>query len=86
MNIGAPELLIILIMLAFIVLPIWGIIDAATKPDHVWAAAGQNKILWIVLQFVLGTLGALIYFLAIRPKLQAAPGPTPPAAGGGWPA
>ena len=71
MNVGAPELIIIVIMLAFAVIPIWGLIDAATRPAGVWNAAGQSKVLWIILQFVLGILGALIYFLAIRPRLQA---------------
>jgi hypothetical protein len=73
-GLGAPELLIIFLLLAFIVLPIWGIVDAAVRPDALWAATGQSKILWIILQVVLGTLGALIYFAAIRPK----PWPTSP--------
>ena len=74
-GLGAPEILILLMLLFGFVLPIWGIVDAATKPDHVWAAAGQSKVLWIILQIVLGTLGAIIYFAAIRPKLVAAPPP-----------
>ena len=75
MGLGAPEILILLMLLVGFVLPIWGIVDAATKPDHLWTATGQNKVLWIVLQIVLGALGAIIYFAAIRPKLVA---PTPP--------
>jgi hypothetical protein len=71
-GLGAPELLIIFFLLGFIVLPIWGIVDAAVRPDALWAATGQSKILWIILQVVLGTLGAVIYFAAIRPKLVAA--------------
>jgi hypothetical protein len=68
-GLGAPELLIILFIL---VLPIWGIIDAAIRPDAVWAATGQNKIVWVLVQIFLWTLGAIIYFVAIRPKLVAA--------------
>ena len=75
MGLGAPEIIILFIMLAVFVIPIWGIVDAAVRPTPVWTAAGQNKVLWIVLQFVLGILGAIIYFAAIRPKLVAATAP-----------
>lgn len=37
-----------------------------------WAASGQSKVVWLVLQVLLWTLGAVIYFIAIRPKLVAA--------------
>jgi hypothetical protein len=71
-GLGAPELLIILFILGTMVLPIWGIIDAAIRPDAVWAATGQNNIVWVLVQIFLWTLGAIIYFGAIRPKLVAA--------------
>lgn len=71
-GLGAPELLIILFLLGGMVLPIWGIIDAAIRPDAVWAASGQNKIVWVIIQIFLWTLGAVVYFVAIRPKLVAA--------------
>ncbi len=45
--------------------------DAAMRPDDVWAAAGQNKIVWVLVEIFLWTPGAAIYFLAIRPKLKA---------------
>ncbi len=85
MNLGPLELLIILVVAAVaLALPIWAIVDAAGRPDGVWVAAGQNKTLWIVLIAVLtvlcgaGWIIALIYLLAIRPKLIAA------QAGGGY--
>ena len=88
MGIGPAELLIIIFIIGSLVLPVWGIIDAAIRPDDVWAAAGQNKIVWVLVQIFLWTLGALIYFIAIRPKLVAAlapsgPGPYRPPAGPG---
>jgi len=67
---GALELLILLLL--FGVLPIWGIIDAAMRPDSVWLAAGQSKIVWVLVQVFLWTIGAAVYFFAIRPKLAAA--------------
>jgi hypothetical protein len=73
MNVGAPELLIILILIfpAMFGIWLWGIIDAATRPDSQWAAASQNKVAWILLQVFLGIIGAAVYLLAIRPKLMA---------------
>lgn len=71
-SLGAPEMLIILFLLGGMVIPIWGIIDAAIRPDAVWAATGQNKIVWVIIQIFLWTLGAIVYFVAIRPKLVAA--------------
>ena len=79
MNFGPIEFVVLLAGLALgLVLPIWAIVDAAGRPDAVWVAAGQNKTLWIVLIAVLtvlcgaGWIVALIYLLAIRPKLIAA--------------
>ena len=79
MNLGPIEVVIILVVAAVaLVLPIWAIVDAVSRPDAVWAATGQNKTLWIVLIVVLtvlcgvGWIVALVYLLSIRPKLIAA--------------
>jgi heme/copper-type cytochrome/quinol oxidase subunit 2 len=61
----------LLILLIFIGIPFWGVIDAAARPDHEWTEAGQSKIVWVLVQVFLGILGAAAYFLAIRPKLKA---------------
>ncbi|MGH9278495.1 MAG: hypothetical protein ACRD12_10395 [Acidimicrobiales bacterium] len=53
---------------------IWGIVDAAQRPGPAWEAAGQNKVLWIVLQVILGAILSLIYLFVIRPKIVAAGG------------
>lgn len=70
MNLGPTELIIILAFL----LPVWGIIDAALRPNSAWQAADQSKVLWIVLIIVLWFIGALVYLIAIRPKVKAAEG------------
>ncbi|HVW33020.1 MAG TPA: hypothetical protein VHL53_10815 [Acidimicrobiia bacterium] len=75
MGLGAPELIIILGILAFMVLPIWGIVDAAMRPDEVWSAAGQSKLVWVLIEIFLWTLGAALSFIAVRPKLKAVGGP-----------
>lgn len=59
----------IVLLLFFVVLPIWGIVDAAMRPETEWTSANQNKVVWIVLQVGLGAVGAIAYFMAVRPKL-----------------
>jgi hypothetical protein len=60
------------LLLIFVALPIWAALDAALKPDHTWAAAGQNKLVWVLLCLLLGLIGSLIYLAVVRPKLLAA--------------
>src|ERR687892_720634 len=69
LALGPIELVFIAFILFNFIFPIWGIIDAAVRPDAVWAATGQNKIVWVLVQIFLWTIGAIIYFVAIRPKL-----------------
>lgn len=49
----------------------WGMLDAASHRDSVWRAADQNKIVWVIVQFipVLGTMG--YYVLVHRTLLDA---------------
>lgn len=74
--------LVALLPLAFI---IWGVVDAAGHSDAAWAAAGQNKVLWIVLQAVgvffcmVGLIFTIVYFAAIRPRVVAGGLPPPVA-------
>lgn len=75
-GVGPIELFILLVVLVFLVIPVWAIIDAIIRPGGQWAAADQNKVLWIVLlvvgTFVLGPVGlvlSIVYFVSIRPKL-----------------
>lgn len=72
MGLGPTELVIILTILPLLVLPIWGVVDAAMRPDSAWSAAGRSKVAWVVLQLVFWGPGAIVYFAAVRPKLKAA--------------
>ena len=71
MNIGGPELVIILFVLALLLLPVWGVIDAATRPDRVWHAADQNKIVWVLVILFLPIAGSIAYFAVIRLRLKS---------------
>lgn len=69
MNEAGLGIGLIVIWLVLMAVWLWGLIDAARRPDAEFTAAGQSKVLWIVLCVVLGTIGSAIYLLAIRPKL-----------------
>jgi hypothetical protein len=60
-----------LMLCAVIVLPLLCVIDAATRSSEQFIMADSNKTLRIVLPLVFGILAAIVYLVAIRPKLKA---------------
>jgi hypothetical protein len=72
------SLLAVVLFLVFLGLGVWWLvvlIEAVKIPDPVWDAAGQNKLLYVVLMVVLGAIGSLVYVLVARPPLRAAGAP-----------
>lgn len=61
-----------LIALATTVVWILSLVDALRIDDQRWAAAGQNKLLWVLLIVLLGLLGSLLYAVMARPSLTRA--------------
>jgi uncharacterized membrane protein YwzB len=71
--------LIILLLPVFLGVALWALIDAAIRPDAAFRAAGQSKVLWIILPIVgiflfviVGGILGVVYLAAIRPKVKAA--------------
>ncbi len=77
-SIGPIELVIVLVVLVLLLVPIWAIVDAATRPDSQWAAASQSKTLWVVLLVSglflpgVGFVLLVVYLASIRPQLKRA--------------
>jgi uncharacterized membrane protein YfcA len=76
---NAPNGLLGAILLAVIVvgLPLWGAVDGAAHPEHLWEAAGLRRDGWLRWQafgapFLLGFPVGIAYFAKARPKLVAA--------------
>ncbi|HWE55995.1 MAG TPA: DUF2510 domain-containing protein [Acidimicrobiales bacterium] len=69
---AAFVLVLVLIMLIIVGLHIWALIDSVVRPDWVYERAGSSKIMWILLNVLLGFPCGLIYLFAIRPRLQRA--------------
>jgi membrane protease YdiL (CAAX protease family) len=92
MNLGAPELGIFFIAVAFAIVPIvlgiWTAIDASRLPDFAFERAGTSKTLWIVLPIVgmflcgiVTIVAAIMWFTSYKPRVveAAAAGGTPSA-------
>jgi uncharacterized BrkB/YihY/UPF0761 family membrane protein len=64
--------IIAVIAMFFIVLlamPLYCVIDAAMRSSRAFESADSNKTLWIVLPLVFGFIAAIVYLVAVRPKV-----------------
>jgi len=53
---------------------LWSLVDALRTNDQTWNAAGQNKLVWVVVIMLLGFLGSILYVAFPRPALKRVPG------------
>ena len=70
-NVESPFVILFVIWLAAFVLLVWAALDAATTPGRAWAAADQEKIVWVLVILFLPLFGAIAYFVSVRPKLRS---------------
>lgn len=73
---GSDMLIVALVVGGGIVVPLWAIFDALSRPAGAFSAAGSHKTAWVivllVMTFVLGIglfLGAF-YLLSVRPRVR----------------
>jgi hypothetical protein len=73
---GWMFLVFCLFALAFVafVFWVWGLVDAAKRPDEAWTVTGQSKVLWILFMVVGGAIVTLVYVFWPRPLLNQYPG------------
>jgi len=78
--VGAPELLIMLLVIALTILPlavgILALVDIAQRSEEQFVEAGQSRTTWLVvaiLSLVVPCvfLAGAYYLIAVRPKLPA---------------
>jgi hypothetical protein len=68
--IAIAEILTIVLVVALTVMQLSGVVSAAMVDRPAWNAAGHSKATWVILQLVVPFVGALIYFIVIRPRLR----------------
>ena len=75
-DVFGPDLLIVLVILACAVaVPIWAIVDVASRPKVAFYGAGSNKTAWIVVIVIAWLFGfgfflGGFYLLFTRPKVR----------------
>ncbi len=69
--------IIVSLVIVFLGVSIWAIIDAASRPSEAFVAVRESKAMWLTLiavftlsLFVVGFILALVYLLTIRPKVK----------------
>jgi uncharacterized membrane protein YfcA len=77
MGTRTEPLAVAIAIFALVSLPVWGVIDALHRPDHLWRQAGLRKRVWVLLQavgapFGVGFAAAIAYFVSARRKLATA--------------
>lgn len=81
-NVGGPELLIVLAILALTVVPlviaVLALIDVAQRTEAQFLAAGQSRSTWLIVAIAslfvpCVFLAAGYYLVSIRPKLSPQP-------------
>lgn len=73
-NLGAPELLVILVAFVPLAISIFALVDIVRRPESQFSAVGQSRTTWIIvaaLSIVVPCLflAAAYYLVAVRPKL-----------------
>jgi hypothetical protein len=51
------------------------LVEAVKVPDQAWTAAGQDKLIFVLLMVFLGVIGTLVYVLVARPALRSVGAP-----------
>jgi hypothetical protein len=74
-----PDVIVVAIIVFILVgVPIWAVVDAASRTSASFNAAGSSKTLWITLilvfMFVFGPISiilAFVYLVSVRPKVRS---------------
>jgi hypothetical protein len=67
-------IVVLFFLLPALALFVWWVlmlVDALKVSDATWSAAGESKILYVLLMVFLGVIGTILYVAIARPKLRA---------------
>jgi len=65
-----PFLLLFLVWLALFVWWIARLVEVCTLPESAWVAAGQSRLVYVLLMIFLGWIGTLIWELGPRRQVR----------------
>ncbi|MEX0789482.1 MAG: DUF2516 family protein [Actinomycetota bacterium] len=54
------------LLAVFLLVPLWGVVDAARIPSDAWSKASRSKRFWVGIQIVTLYIGAVAYIAGVR--------------------
>ena len=54
------------LLVLFLLVPLWGVVDAARIPSDAWEKASRSKSFWVGIQIFTLYLGAVAYIAGVR--------------------
>lgn len=75
MNLGGPELLILVILPLWLGAAVWwivSIVEVARTSEAAYRATGREKITWVLVVVLVGVIGTLIWWFGPRREVLAA--------------
>ena len=54
---------------------IWTLIDVLRRPDQQYEAAGQTKLVWLIVVFFGHIIGVILWLVGARPQLERVAAP-----------
>ena len=77
MIFGPDLLIVVIVVFVFLGVPIWAVVDAASRSSSAFSAAGSSKALWITLILVflfffepVSIILAFVYLVSVRPRVR----------------
>lgn len=67
MRLTGSEVFLIVVVL---VPTVWAISDALQTSSEVWTASRQDQAVWVLIVLLLPVVGAILFFLIARPRLN----------------
>jgi hypothetical protein len=58
------------LIVVFLIPTVWAIFDALQTSSEVWAASKQDQAVWVLIVLLLPVVGAILFFLIARPRLN----------------
>lgn len=56
----------------FLIPTVWALFDALHTGSDAWAASKQDQAVWVLVVLLLPVVGAVLYYLVARPRLNEA--------------
>jgi len=77
MSSGLAVVLAALVLVAVFRWWLMVLVEALRVPESRWEAAGESRLIYVLLMIFLGIIGSILFIAVARPRLRAARVPAP---------